>query len=525
MNGSTARYRMLSSKDDLPSHATEVADTEADERPVQQESLGGESSGKALPRLSDLRNRKTYYGSLVFNLGAFLLPALYSTLSKLWIANIDSSLVVTTDIYTYIGVIVEVLNEGLPRAAWLIIGDKSTRSTSSRISLSYTLILFQIVFGAVLTVIFVASSEKLAAAFVPAVVRETSLAYVRISSVEALSSAMEVAVSSSTRALDHPDVPLVISSTKFVVNIILDLALISPFHAGRFPVTINTQALIRMACDLASALCGLLYFVYIARKMQAQSEEPRAKPSFWALKVLARPGIYTFLESALRNSIYLWLISGIVAMGSDYATAWGVFNTIRWGIVMVPVQALQASTLTFVGHAWGRWRAQVGPDTKKAKASKGDLIGITRPAFLSCIISLLIEVPLCLFLSLWGIKSYAYYLSGSEAVSQITQTMWKTIDWCYIFYALSYQLSAILLATTPRWYLYQALGSNILWMLPWAIAVTRIHMSADNAWGYDAIIFGGALVFDFGNVILVVAGWAWALRRGRVRLAPVTGGI
>lgn len=310
-------------------------------------------------------------------MGAFLLPALYSTLSKLWIANLDSSLVVTTDVYTYLGVIVEVLNEGLPRAAWLIIGDQSTRSLSSRVSLSYTLILFQVVFGAVLTVIFVASSEKLAAAFVPAAVRETSLTYVRISSVEALSSAMEVALSSSTRALDHPDVPLVISSTKFVVNIILDLALISPFHAGLFTPTINTQALIRMTCDLASALSGLFYFAVIARKMQARWEERRARPSFLSLKVLARPGIYTFTESALRNAIYLWLISGIVAMGSDYATTWGVFNTIRWGIVMVPVNALQASTLTFVGHAWGQWRARVGPDTKKPKASKADLIGIS----------------------------------------------------------------------------------------------------------------------------------------------------
>lgn len=66
----------------------------------------------------------SYFGSLIFNLGAFALPALYSTLSKLWIANIDSSQVVTTDIYTYIGVIVQVLNDGFPRSAWLVIGDK-----------------------------------------------------------------------------------------------------------------------------------------------------------------------------------------------------------------------------------------------------------------------------------------------------------------------------------------------------------------------------------------------------------------
>ena len=62
-------------------------------------------------------------------------------------------------------------------------------------------------------------------------------------------------------------------------------------------------------------------------------------------------------------------------------------------------------------------------------------------------------------------------------------------------------------------------------MLPWAIAVTRIGMTPDNAWHYDSIIFGGALVFDFFNVSLVLVLWAWMLHKGRVRLAPVTKGL
>lgn len=70
----------------------------------------------------------SYYGALIFNLAAFILPALYSTLSKLWVADIDPSRVVTTDVYIYIGVVAEVLNEGLPRASWLIIGNKASRS-------------------------------------------------------------------------------------------------------------------------------------------------------------------------------------------------------------------------------------------------------------------------------------------------------------------------------------------------------------------------------------------------------------
>ena len=320
-----------------------------------------------------------YQGSLIFNLGAFFLPALYSTLSKLWIANIDPTQVITTDVYTYIGTVAEVLNEGLPRAAWLVIGDKTTRSMSSRLGLSYTLILFQTVLGAIMTVVFIAASDQLAAAFVPAQVREASITYVRISSVSTLSSAMQVAVADCTRALDNPDVPLLISSTSFVINITLDLLIISKFHVGSWKPTIIDQALIRLACDMSSALAGLVYFVYIARKMHRKSNEDsneHIRPGIRALKVLVRPSFYTFTESAIRNALYLWLVSRIISLGENYGTAWGVFNTIRWGLVMVPVQALEASTLAFVGHNWGQWRARVGVGLRKPKASRRDLLGM-----------------------------------------------------------------------------------------------------------------------------------------------------
>jgi Na+-driven multidrug efflux pump len=319
-----------------------------------------------------------------------LLPALYGTLSKLWVANIDSGRVVTTDVYTYIGVVAEVLNEGLPRAAWLIIGDKSNRKINERIGLAHTLILFQIVLGAVMSVIFLAACERFADAFVPIEVRKTSLTYVRISSFSALSSAAEVAVSTCTRALDRPDVPLLISSTKFAINIVLDMLIISKFHVGSFTPTVNTQAAIRLSCDMASAVVGLMYYLFTTRQRPRRAPTPRVLPSIAALKTLLRPGALTFLESAVRNALYLWLVTGIVSMGSNYATAWGVFNTIRWGLIMVPVQALEASSLAFVGHAWGQWRKDVGfvsgrlfHDSMNGKASKKRLLRELSPLFIA----------------------------------------------------------------------------------------------------------------------------------------------
>jgi hypothetical protein len=83
-----------------------------------------------------------YTGALLFNFAAFLLPALHGTLSKLWIANIDNSLVELR--MSTICVVTEVLNEGLPRAAWVVIGDKSYLAASSLgPDFAYTLIILQ----------------------------------------------------------------------------------------------------------------------------------------------------------------------------------------------------------------------------------------------------------------------------------------------------------------------------------------------------------------------------------------------
>lgn len=320
-------------------------------------------------------------GALVFNIAAFILPALYATLSKLWIAKIDATMVVTTDAYTYMGTVTEVINEGLPRAAWLIIGDKASRTLLSRHELAHTLILVQAILGFILSIVFLAAAKEFALAFVPSTVRDASINYVRISAFSTLASTIEVAVSNATRALDKPNVPLLISSIKFALNIILDLLLISNFHVGDHSPTVNTQAAIRLACDITSAFVGLCYYLSSYR-----TEHGKARPRFKALRILVRPGLLTFAESFIRNVLYLSLVSGIVSLSADYATAWGVFNTIRWGLVMVPVQVLEATSLTFVGHAWGEWRRRIGVTEYQPRCSRRDLLGKPRP-FIIIIIS------------------------------------------------------------------------------------------------------------------------------------------
>lgn len=319
----------------------------------------------------------SFTGSTIFNLLAFAPPAIYSTLSKLWVSKLSSSEVVTTDVYAYIGIIVEVMNDGIPRSAWLVIGDKSSRSLHSRLNLAWTMIIVCAAQGLLMTVIFLATSTELAAAFVPAEVRHTSLTYVRWSSIQGLTSATEAAISSSTRALDKPEIPLLISASKFLINIVLDFLLISTFRVEKSSPTIVTQAIIRFTCDMLSVMIGFLYFVCVVVKHKRKEADGhgKMKVSLDALKTLLRPSSYTFAESAIRNSIYLWLVSRIVQLGDIYATAWGIFTTIRWGLIMIPVQALEASTLAFVGHHWGHFRAT--QQIEYPKATRAEIFGVS----------------------------------------------------------------------------------------------------------------------------------------------------
>jgi Na+-driven multidrug efflux pump len=508
-------------------------------------------------------HRSSYGGALLFNVAAFVLPALYSTLVKLWVADMDSSMVVTTDVYTYIGVFAEVLNEGLPRASWLVIGDRASRSLNERLGLAHTLILFQSVLGLIMSIGFLGGAARFADVFVPIEVRAASVTYVRISAFSAFSSALETAVAAATRALDAPDVPLVISSVKVSLNIVLDLLVISRFHVGHYKATVNMQAGVQLGCNLAAAFVGLAYFL-LGRKRQEKrlndSDQPDnlrddirpddddincerdqergavgndnpfpgpdemhlrsvLLPSVHHLTVLLRPGLVAMAESAVRNILYLWLVSTIVALGTTYATAWGIFNTIRWGLVMVPVQSLEATSLAFIGHAWGAWRHSIGVDNRQpGVVTYKTILTIVRPAIMSTGLALIVEVPLAIVLSVCGARPFARYLSGSDTVANVTAYMWRTIDWCYIFYAVSTQLATILLATRPPWYLYQSLASNLLYVLPWVIVCQAAHLDADNAWTYHRFVFGGSLVFSFLTVSTVVALWVWRLHSARAKL-------
>lgn len=148
----------------------------------------------------------------------------------------------------YYSIITETINEGLPRAAWSTIGNRG-RPIEERLSLVYTLIVVQSFFGFLLLVIMIGIAPQFASSFVPGEVRSETVRYLRISAFSAFASTLEVAVSLGTRSLDHPDVPLAISTVKTFLQIMLELALMSTVRVDGFTPKIQTAATIRLTCE------------------------------------------------------------------------------------------------------------------------------------------------------------------------------------------------------------------------------------------------------------------------------------
>lgn len=106
-----------------------------------------------------------------------------------------------------------------------------------------------------------------------------------------------------TRALDRPDVPLVNSSTKFLINIILDFLVISKFHVESFEPTVNMQATTPLACGIAASLVGLghLTTVILCNHKESLNRGDEVEPITPSLKGPSLKGLKT-LARCIRGS-------------------------------------------------------------------------------------------------------------------------------------------------------------------------------------------------------------------------------
>jgi len=202
------------------------------------------------------------------------------------------------------------------------------------------------------------------------------LTYVRLSAFPALSSAIETSVSACTRVLDRPDIPLLIRSTKFLINIILDMLIIPKFHVGSSNPTVNMQAVIQLSYNMSSTVIGLGYFIYCTGKHQRfMPQDVRTSPA-------KLPGSKDFDKTGFSN------IPRVCHSGYTLPVAYQRYHLdgirLRYGLGCFQYHPLgfdhgtRSGTGGLVpdicGTCLGGWRARVGSNTRRAQASRSEIV-------------------------------------------------------------------------------------------------------------------------------------------------------
>ncbi|KAI9099867.1 hypothetical protein DFS34DRAFT_680246 [Phlyctochytrium arcticum] len=502
--------------------------------------------------------RNTFAGALLLNFIAFLIPALYGTLQKLWIGQIDPSGVRVKDAWGWMTLLTDTATEGLSRVAYLLVGDL-TRPMGDRLQLATTLVLgqgFSGIFGASALAI---AAPGFALPFFSSAIKASSTKFVRVASFAAGFGVIQAAVEATTRSLDRPEVPVVISLCKTILNIILDAALLSPYRVDKAIPTYNTQAAIRLSCDGFGAFVGCVYFVYLVYKIKPRGTKFPI-PTFHTVLVILHPGNFSVVEAALRHGLLHWLAAAIVPLSAPYAAAFGVFKKIRLGLIMVPALALDRTSVTMMGHRWGAFRERFGDpkswragplqnneaketgieledDTidvehvcsidKKAPVvistavltsanpSYKDIIDLARPGIIALVAILVIELILNTILSAGPIRNLAFYLSSNAPVADLAANMFHSLNWTYILLSASMPLASILLATRVDLWFFSSLVTNLVWLLPWCIFFAAKDASANKAWTYHSVSFAGPMVLGLFVTIAAVGIWTWHLRSKR----------
>lgn len=418
-----------------------------------------------------------------------------------------------TDTFNYLGIIAEALNEGLPKAAWRTIANRRDWRTDERYGMANTLILVQSCLALILMVATCSGAARFAQGFVPAAIRAQSLSYIRLTSVSTACSMVNAGLSSSARGLDHPDIPLLLAVVKTVVNIILDLLLLSPFRPFQSHPTVNTQAIVRACCDLGATSISIVAFV-IKQKRESRQEArwraAKANVSVFALKSIGKVGVWYQIEALPRTAVSLWLLSLIISQGSRWATAYGVFFTIRIGFGFVPLLAIEASCQTYTGHAWGLVAGEGSTPDKMDRQEKVRRLKILyRSVAISTLLTCAIEILMYFGIGFGFGHQLAFYLSGSKSVADLTVSIWLMIDWGYIFLAMFFQVSSIILIAKPSWYFYQSLLITLVFALPMTIAFWRALNDEHTSTVWFVIASAGVYAVQFLNNLA----WTYAYTR------------
>ena len=279
---------------------------------------------------------------------AWAIPAVYTLANTFFIGRMEMEAIAISEQYENVAVILEILLEMFPLAVLALVARDLTQPDKvDRVVRSALLMQLAITVGFML-LILIGTDSLVQAINTPAEIQQGTEAFLRTKALAIPFEALGILFIISIKAMRKGALAVGIAVAGVVMNVILDVFLISDFSfslrlglMGSAWGYVATKVVIFFVAAVA-------FYATVRAKPQMRFDRKEAKAVF-------RIGKYTGLESAVRNAGYiLGVLIVLNTLGPAEYGGYGVAMAIMWLIFLIPVLALGEATNVAIGNEYGK---------------------------------------------------------------------------------------------------------------------------------------------------------------------------
>jgi len=408
--------------------------------------------GKSIKKHWDTITQAYPWHFIGFLILAMLIPKFYDLSNVYWIGRISTDALAITEQYEFIAVTIEIVNEMIPFGILALVA-QNYHNREKVIEILKAGLLIQIVFSLIVTGIVVFFTKDFVGTIgTPAEIVNLTTGYLLLKSIALPFEAVAYILLIAIKSLQKGKEALILVTISVIVNMILDLFLISntsvSLHLGIQGVAIGYV--------VSKVILMIISVAYVFHLLQL--DITTILKTKWRDHVapLFKIGGWTGLDSLVRNVGYMGLLLVLNVMGTNEFGGYGLAMWVMWTL-LIPVLALGEGTSVVVGNYFGEKRYE-------------DLLNVVKTSMVLVIVIMLTITGIGI---LWWQSLSTFFNPNPDMVTFSVATFWWLII-PYIGFGIGTIFRSIFYGTgQTRYIFYIACIINIGMILPF-IALIRM---------------------------------------------------
>ncbi|MHA1908182.1 MAG: MATE family efflux transporter [Candidatus Thorarchaeota archaeon] len=282
---------------------------------------------------------------MLFIFLSMLIPRIYSMVNTYWVGHIDYSSLAIAEQYEFMGILIEIVNETIPFGVLALVS-QNYKDRNSVVRQLVAGLMLQLVLSTILAVAilvnmslfvdFIGTAPELAA---------QTVSYLSLRAIALPFSSLSLLLIVGLKSMDRAKLALGIVTINVVVNMSLDILLVSPYP---FSLQLGLEGVAQGYLISNALYCGIALIAAV-KTLQVRRTEWGLEPLISESKPLFGIGGWTGIDSFVRNFFYFFILQTLNYMGPNQFAGFQLFQRLMW-TALIPVIAISQGTSIRVGN-------------------------------------------------------------------------------------------------------------------------------------------------------------------------------